>query len=75
MKIEKPQKEEKSKPFEYVKSGTVCLVSDGDEDFYAIYISGGVDPILYDLEEQTYYSDVDNYTLIKIFENSILKIQ
>jgi hypothetical protein len=75
MKIEKPQKEEKNKPFEYVKSGTVCLVGDEDEKFYAIYISGGVDPILYDLEEQTYYSDVDNYTLIKIFENSILKIQ
>lgn len=75
MKIEKPQEEKNKKSFEFIESGTVCLVGDGDDIFYAIYISGNANPILYDLEEQTYYNDVDNYTILKTFKNSILKIQ
>jgi hypothetical protein len=75
MKIEKPQKEKSKKSFEFIESGTVCLVDDDGDTFYAVYISGDANPILYDLEGQTYYTDVDDYTILKTFENSILKIQ
>lgn len=75
MKIEKPQEEKNKKSFEFIESGTVCLVDDNGDTFYAVYIGGDVNPILYDLEEQTYYTDVDDYTILKTFENSILKIQ
>lgn len=67
------RKKNLKKASEYV-SGTVCEYTSYDDEFQGIgIIINGVSgrTIMYDLNDNKYYSDIENYSVVKVLSATI----
>lgn len=73
MKIEIKEKDNKIN-YKNLESGTLIKFGDKDENIYGygIYLTkcNSANPIIYDLLDKCYYSDVWSYDIVEVFGNA-----
>ena len=77
MKIEIKEKDNKIN-YKILASGTLVKFGDKDENIYGygIYLTDYdyANPIIYDLLDKCYYSDVWSYDIVEVFDNAKMTI-
>lgn len=77
MKVEIKEKDNKIN-YKILASGTLVKFGDKDENIYGygIYLTDYdyANPIIYDLLDKCYYSDVWSYDIVEVFDNAKMTI-
>lgn len=77
MKVEIKEKDNKIN-YKILASGTLVKFGDKDENIYGygIYLTNrdSANPIIYDLLDKCYYSDVWSYDIVEVFDNAKMTI-
>ena len=77
MKVEIKEKDNKIN-YKILASGTLIKFKDKDENIYGygIYLTDFdyANPIIYDLLDKCYYSDVWSYDIVEVFDNAKMTI-
>ena len=78
MKIEIKEKDNKIN-YKILASGTLVKFGDKDENIYGygIYLTDcdSANPIIYDLLDKCYYSDVWSYDIVEVFDNAKMTLE
>lgn len=78
MKVEIKEKDNKIN-YKILASGTLVKFRDKDENIYGygIYLTDYdyANPIIYDLLDKCYYSDVWSYDIVEVFDNAKMTLE